>query len=73
MDLTLKDGINLQQAIQMAKEIYQQSEQAGFNQTALDQMARQGFNNAQFEVNAEERLDLVEEFYSDESQDTDIE
>ena len=28
-------------------------------------MARQGYGNAQFEVNAEEGLDLVEEFYLD--------
>ena len=73
VDLTLKDGVNLQQAIQMAQEIDQQSKQAGFNQTALDQTARQGFANAQFEVNAEEGLDLVEEFYMDENQETNIE
>ncbi|KCX96723.1 MULTISPECIES: recombination directionality factor [Acinetobacter] len=73
VDLTLKDGVNLQQAIQMAQEIDQQSKQAGFNQTALDQTARQGFANAQFEVNAEEGLDFVEEFYSDENQETNIE
>ena len=73
VDLTLKDGVNLQQAIQMAQEIDQQSKQAGFNQTALDQTARQGFANAQFEVNAEEGLDLVEEFYSDENQETNTE
>ncbi|HAV6231957.1 TPA: hydrolase or metal-binding protein [Acinetobacter baumannii] len=73
VDLTLKDGVNLQQAIQMAQEIDQQSKQAGFNQTALDQIARQGFANAQFEVNAEEGLDFVEEFYSDENQETNIE
>jgi|GEM_PF-2034950 len=63
----LKDGINLQQAIQTAKEIDQQSKQAGFNQNALDQLAKFGFSNAQFEVNAEEGLDLVEEFYTNES------
>ncbi len=73
VDLTLKDGVNLQQAIQMAQEIDQQSKQAGFNQTALDQTARQGFANAQFEVNAEEGLDLVEEFYMDENQESNIE
>ncbi|APX61905.1 TPA: hydrolase or metal-binding protein [Acinetobacter baumannii] len=73
VDLTLRDGINLQQAIQIAQEIDQQSKQAGFNQTALDQTARQGFANAQFEVNAEEGLDFVEEFYSDENQETNIE
>jgi len=73
VDLTLRDGINLQQAIQIAQDIDQQSKQAGFNQTALDQTARQGFANAQFEVNAEEGLDLVEEFYMDENQETNIE
>ena len=71
VDLTLRDGINLQQAIQIAKEIDQQSKQAGFNQTALDQIARQGFSNAQFEINSEEGLDVIEEFYSDENQETD--
>ncbi|EXE99003.1 MULTISPECIES: recombination directionality factor [Acinetobacter] len=66
VDLTLRDGINLQQAIQVAKEIDQQSKASGFNQQALDQMARQGYGNARFEVNSEEGLDLVEEFYTDE-------
>ncbi|MBJ9371958.1 hydrolase or metal-binding protein [Acinetobacter sp. TGL-Y2] len=66
VDLTIRDGVNLQQAIQMAKEIDQQSKAIGFNQSALDQMARQCFSNARFEVNSEEGLDLVEEFYTDE-------
>ena len=66
VDLTLRDGAHLQDAIQIAKEIDQQSKVPGFNQDALDQMARQGYGNARFEVNSEERLDLVEEFYSDE-------
>ena len=65
VDLTLRDGIHLQDAILTAKEIDQQSKQAGFNQNALDQMARQGYGNARFEVNGEEGLELVEEFYSD--------
>ncbi|KAB0650385.1 hydrolase or metal-binding protein [Acinetobacter bohemicus] len=68
VDLTLRDGTHLQDAIQMAKEIDQQSKQAGFNQNALDQIAQQGFANARFEVNAEEGLDVVEEFYLEEGQ-----
>ncbi|MFX8676844.1 hydrolase or metal-binding protein, partial [Acinetobacter baumannii] len=56
----------LQEAIQTAKEIDQKSKLCGFNQAALDQMARQGYGNAQSEVNIEEGLDLVEEFYADE-------
>ena len=66
VDLTLRDGTNLQEAIQTAKEIDQQSKQAGFNQNALDQMARQGFANARFEVNSEEGLEIVDEFYPEE-------
>ncbi|MFW1983384.1 hydrolase or metal-binding protein [Acinetobacter guillouiae] len=66
VDLTLRDSVNLQQAIQMGKDIDQQSKASGFNQHALDQMARQGYGNARFEVNSEEGLDLVEEFYTDE-------
>ena len=68
VDLTLRDGVNLQQAIQMAMDIDQQSKAAGFNQLALDQIARQCFSNAQFEMNGEEGLDLVEEFYTNETE-----
>ena len=67
VDLTLRDGIHLQEAIQTAKEIDQKSKLYGFNQAALDQMARQGYGNARLEVNSEEGLDLVEEFYVDEN------
>jgi hypothetical protein len=67
VDLTLRDGVNLKQAIKIAKEIDQQSKATGFNQSALDQMARHGYGNARFEVNVEEGLDLVEEFHVDES------
>ncbi|MCT9978142.1 hydrolase or metal-binding protein [Acinetobacter sp. I-MWF] len=73
VDLTLREGVNLQQAIQTAKEIDQQSKATGFNQTALDQMARQGYGNVRFEVNSEEGLNLIEEFYTDENQETDTE
>jgi len=71
VDLTLRNGVCLKEAIQMAKDIDQQSKQSGFNQHALDQMARQGFANAQFEMNSEEGLNFVEEFYTDENDDVD--
>jgi hypothetical protein len=66
VDLTLRDGIHLQEAIETAKEIDQKSKASGFNQMALDQMAKQGYGNARFEVSVEEEFDLVEEFYTDE-------
>ncbi|MGL4585472.1 MAG: hydrolase or metal-binding protein [Acinetobacter ursingii] len=64
VDLTLRDGVDLQSAIQIAQEIDQQSKGVGFNQAALDQMARQGFANAQFDVDVDEGVELLEEFYS---------
>jgi hypothetical protein len=67
VDLTLREGIHLQDALHTAKEIDQKSKLSGFNQHALDQVALQGYVNAQFEVNVEEVLDLVEEFYVEES------
>ncbi|KKW77425.1 hydrolase or metal-binding protein [Acinetobacter sp. AG1] len=67
VDLTLRDGINLQDAISSAKQIEEQSKAAGFYQEALDHVARQGYGNASFEVGSEEGLDIVEEFYTDES------
>lgn len=66
VDLTLRDGIHLQEAISNAKQISEQSKAAGFYQEALDFIARKGLANAQFEVNAEEGLDIVEEFYTEE-------
>ncbi|MCH7351749.1 MULTISPECIES: hydrolase or metal-binding protein [unclassified Acinetobacter] len=66
VDLTLRDGINLQEAITSAKQMDEQSKAAGFYQEALDHVARQGYGNASFEVGGEEGLDIVEEFYTDE-------
>ena len=67
VDLTLREGVHLQEAIQVAKQIDEQSKAAGFYQEALDFIAGQGFANAQFEVNAEEGGEIVEEFYVDKS------
>ncbi|OTG57890.1 hydrolase or metal-binding protein [Acinetobacter sp. ANC 4204] len=67
VDLTLHEGIHLQEAIQTAKEIDQKSKLSGFNQAALDQMARQGYGNAQFEVDGEEGEVIVDEFYVENS------
>ena len=65
VDLTLRDGVNLQDAITSAKQIDEQSKASGFYQEALDFVARQGYGNASFEVGGDEGLDIVEEFYND--------
>ncbi len=71
MDLTLREGIHLQKAIQTAKEIDQKSKLSGFNQHALDQAALQGYGNALFEVDGEEGDVIVEEFYVENSSQQD--
>lgn len=63
VDLTLREGVDLQSAIQTAREIDQQSKQTGFNQSALDEIAHLGFANARFEMDTEEGLDAIDELY----------
>lgn len=70
VDLTLQEGVDLQTAIQTAKDIDQQGKQAGFYQEALDHVARQGFANARFETDMEEGLSVVDEFYPEQDQQT---
>ena len=61
VDLTLREGVDLQSAIHTAREINQQGKQAGFNQEALDQTARQGFANAIFEMDLENENYIFED------------
>lgn len=63
VDLTLREGISLNEAIVQAKQIDEQSKQAGFYQEAVDFTARKGFGNGRMDVDMEEGLDVVEEFY----------
>ena len=63
VDLTLREGISLNDAITAAKQIDEQSKLAGFYQEALDHTARQGFANAKFELDGEEGLEVADEFY----------
>ena len=56
VDLTLREGISLNEAIIQAKQIDEQSKQAGFYQEALDFTARKGFGNGRMDVDMEEGL-----------------
>ena len=63
VDLTLREGVSLNDAIVQAKQIDEQSKQAGFYQEAVDFVARQGFANARMGIDIEEGLGVMEEFY----------
>lgn len=63
VDLTIRDGISLNDAIYQARQLNQSAFDAGFSQDALDAMARQCYDNALFDLNQEDGGDIVSEFY----------
>jgi hypothetical protein len=62
VDLVVRSGSTLEQAIQEAQERDRQRHAAGFNQVALDDAARLGFANGAFEDLEEDVSAVVEEF-----------
>lgn len=65
VDIGIREGITLEEAITQAKTTDGQRKAAGYNQHALDEAARLGFANAEFEEDDEEVPAILEEFYSD--------
>ena len=65
VDIILRAGMSLQEAVIEAKKVYQQRKEAGIDQITLDAAARIGLSNGQFEYGEEEGADVVEEFYSE--------
>lgn len=67
VDLVVRSGIALEQALTQAKELDGQRCASGFDQAALDEAARQGFANGAFEELHEDVPAVVDEFYTDAS------
>ena len=63
VDLVVRTGLTLEQAISEAKQKDEQRRECGFDQAALDEAARQGFANGAFEELEEDVQAVVEEFY----------
>lgn len=66
VDLVVRNGLTLEQAISQARELGESRRASGFDQDALDEAARQGFSNGAFEDLVEDVPEVVEEFYPDE-------
>nr|WP_312524349.1 hydrolase or metal-binding protein [Moraxella sp. CTOTU47724] len=64
VDLTLQDNVSLKDAVENAQAIHAQQLQSGFNQQALEEVAKLGYANSAFEVDSDEGLAIVEEFYN---------
>ncbi|WP_409269829.1 hydrolase or metal-binding protein [Pseudomonas sp. KCJK9044] len=63
VDITIRSGLSMEDALQEAKRLDETRQVSGFDQTALDHAARQGFNNGAFEDSEEDTGVIVEEFF----------
>ena len=63
VDLVVREGKSLEEAVAHAKELGVQRKAAGFDQAALDEAARKGFANGAFEELEEDVPAVVEEFF----------
>lgn len=71
VDLGIRDGMTLEQAITQARETAQRRRESGYDQKALDQVARNGLANSAFEEEEEEEPQVVmDEFFSDNAKHT---
>ena len=62
-DLTVRDGVTLEEAIAEAQQNDVRRKAVGFDQMALDVAGREGFGNGAFEECAEDIAEIVEEFF----------
>ncbi|PAJ85840.1 recombination directionality factor [Burkholderia ubonensis] len=65
VDLGVRSGNTLEQALIEAKELDTRRRAAGFDQAALDTAAKLGFANGAFEDSPDEQAAVAEEFYPD--------
>ena len=69
VDLVIKEGVSLQEAVAEAREKAKQMKEEGVDQVSLDEAAAKGFGNALFEYDEDEMSQVVEEFYPPDSKD----
>ena len=62
VDITVRSGLSLEGALLEAQQLDETRQASGFDQSALDHAARQGFNNGVFEDSEEDTGAIVEEF-----------
>ncbi len=68
-DLTIREGMTLDEALAQAQQTHARREALAYNQQTLDAVARAGFGNGAFEDEPDEALDIVDEFFPGRSVD----
>lgn len=66
VDLTVRSGVAIEDALSEAREIEARRLAAGFDQQALEQAAREALANGAFEDSEDEGAEVVEEFFAQE-------
>jgi hypothetical protein len=69
VDLCLRDGLSMVDAMQHARQHFDQRQAIGLQQSQLEDAAREGFSNAEFESSLEELPEVLEELYPELSPD----
>lgn len=64
VDLTVRSGMDMAEALRAANALDEERQSDGFNQNALDEAARRGFGNGAFEDREEDSGAVIEEFFS---------
>lgn len=70
VDLTMRSGLSMEEALLAAQQLEQARQYAGFDQATLDSAARHGFGNGAFEETEEDSSAVIEEFYSSADMET---
>jgi hypothetical protein len=65
VDLTVREGLTLEEGIAEARANDERRKAVGYDQTALDESAKEGFANGAFEDSGEEISEIVEEYFPD--------
>ncbi len=68
VDLTIREGISLEEAIAQARTLSEQRKAVGHDQAALDLAAKVGFENGALEETEEEIPDVLEEFFPEDGE-----
>lgn len=63
VDLTLRQGMAIEDALLAARQLDEARQAVGFDQSALDATARLGLSNGAFEEDSEDSASIVDEFF----------
>ena len=64
VDLTVRGGMEIAEALRAANDLDEERQSSGFDQNALDEAARRGFGNGAFEDSDEDSGAVIEAFFS---------